>query len=43
MQSVTDETISLNSVVRGFIIGGSAYEANSASRARHYRKHQCDD
>lgn len=33
MQSVTDETISLNSVVRGFIIGGSAYEANSASRA----------
>ena len=33
MQSVTDETISLNSVVRGFIIGGSTYEANSSSRA----------
>jgi len=31
MQSVTDETVSLNSVVRGFIIGGSAYEANSTS------------
>ncbi len=33
MQSVTDETISLNSVARGFIIGGSAYEANSTSSA----------
>ena len=31
MQSVTDETVSLNSVARGFIIGGSAYEANSTS------------
>ncbi len=33
MQSVTDETVSLNSVARGFIIGGSAYEANSTSSA----------
>ncbi|MFR1411187.1 MAG: hypothetical protein ACLSUW_02000, partial [Akkermansia sp.] len=31
MQSVTDETVSLNSVARGFIIGGSAYETNVAS------------
>ena len=31
IQSVTDETVSLNSVARGFIIGGSAYEANSTS------------
>ena len=33
MQSVTDETVSLNSVARGFIIGGSAFEANSSSSA----------
>ena len=33
MQSVTDETVSLNFVARGFIIGGSAYEANSTSSA----------
>lgn len=33
MQSVTDETVSLNSVVRGFIIGGSAYETNNTSSA----------
>ena len=33
MQSVTDETVSLNSVARGFIIGGSAYESNSTSSA----------
>lgn len=33
MQSVTDETISLNSVARGFIIGGSAYEFNATSGA----------
>ena len=31
MQSETDETITLNSVARGFIIGGSAYETNAAS------------
>ncbi len=33
MQSVTDETVSLSSVVRGFIIGGSVFEANYSSRA----------
>ena len=31
MQSETDETITLSSVARGFIIGGSAYETNTVS------------
>ena len=33
MQSVTDDAVSLNSVARGFIIGGSVFESNATSAA----------
>lgn len=33
MQSVTDDALALNSVAKGCIIGGSAYESNSLSAA----------